>query len=179
MNILRCTAIITHHTAGLDKLGSLNSEGSGAQVRWAAPEQRCCTGTPSKIHPSTHAMKLTAWARLVAPATRAGRCSCSWSCTRWSAALSCGAHLGIVGRTKRAARSSRQLDGYTHTCHAGVPSMELAAAGDGRGSSQHFRAPLDLHQHPVRPKVMQRSGAGGWNGEVDAVTHYAFYRANR
>ena len=77
MNLPRWTAIITHHTAGLDKLGSLNSEGSGAQVRWAAPEQRCCTGTPSKIHPSTHAMKLTAWARLVAPATRAGRSTTS------------------------------------------------------------------------------------------------------
>ena len=91
MNILRCTAIITHHTAGLDKLGSLNSEGSGALLRWAAPEQRCCTGTPSKIHPSTHAMKLTAWARLVAPATRAGRSTTSCSCTRWSAPLCCAA----------------------------------------------------------------------------------------
>ena len=79
MNLPRWTAIITHHTAGLDKLGSLNSEGSGALLRWAAPEQRCCTGTPSKIHPSTHAMKLTAWARLVAPATRAGRSTTSRS----------------------------------------------------------------------------------------------------
>ena len=51
----------------------------------AAVVHRCCAGTPSKIQPSLSAMKLTAWARLVAPATRAGRSTTSCSCTRWSA----------------------------------------------------------------------------------------------
>ena len=62
-----------------------------------------------------------------------GRLSCSWSCARCSALLCCGAQLEELGRTWRAARSDPQLDGYTHTCHAGVPSKELAPAGDVEG----------------------------------------------
>ena len=130
MNILRCTAIITHHTAGLDKLGSLNSEGSGAQVRWAAPEQRCCTGTPSKIHPSTHAMKLTAWARLVAPATRAGRSTTSCSCTRWSAPSGGGAQTSAAAQVEDLARADHRLHGRTQAGRGRAAVMsEVAAAG--------------------------------------------------
>ena len=42
------------------------------------------------------------------------------------------------GPTWHAAQSNPQLDGYTHTCHEGVPSMELASAGDVEGPSQRL-----------------------------------------
>ena len=57
----------------------------------AAVVHRCFAGTASKIQPSLSAIKLTAWARLVAPSTRAGRWTSSCSCTRWSAPLCCAA----------------------------------------------------------------------------------------
>ena len=68
-------------------------------------------------------------------------------------AIVAGAHFdvtsGMLGRTWRAARSSRQLDGYMHTYHVGVPGKELALDGDVEGPSQRFEKSLDLHQHPV------------------------------
>ena len=114
-----------------------------------APWHSRSTPSRSRFQTPCSYWKLTARPRPAAPATRAGRCSCSWSCTRWSAALSCGAHLGIVGRTKRAARSSRQLDGYTRTGHQRVPGTELASAGDVEGPSQRPEPWVDFRPLPV------------------------------
>ena len=155
MNILRCTAIITHHTAGLDKLGSLNSEGSGALLRWAAPEQRCSAGTPSKIQPSLSAMKLTAWARLVAPATRAGRSTTSCSCTRWSAPSGGGAQTSAAAQVEDLARADRRLHGRTQAGRGRAAVMSEVAAAGGTARRSCIRVSRYLHQHPVR---LQASG---------------------
>ena len=149
MNLPRWTAIITHHTAGLDKLGSLNSEGSGAQVRWAAPEQRCCTGTPSKIHPSTHAMKLTAWARLVAPATIAGRSTTSCSCTRWSAPSGGGTRTRAAAQGEDLARADHRLHGSMQAGRGRAPVMGLVAGAGGTDRRRCTRVRLNFRPHPV------------------------------
>ena len=149
MNILRCTAIITHHTAGLDKLGSLNSEGSGAVVRCAAPEQRCSAGTPSKIQPSTPAMKLTAWARLVAPATRAGRSTTSCSCTRWSAPSGGGAQTSAAAQVERAGWCCRRSDSGMHTCCGRATVMVLVSSSSGPCVSGCTRVRRYFGPHPV------------------------------
>ena len=56
-----------------------------------------------------------------------------------------------------------------------VPVEDFAAAAVANVenvSNKQDNASLQL-------SPMQRSGAGGRNGEFDAVTHYAFYRANQ
>ena len=115
----------------------------------AAVVHRCCAGTPSKIQPSLYAMKLTAWARLVAPATRAGRSTTSCSCTRWSAPSGGGARTNAAAQVEDLARADHRLHGSMQAGRGRAPVMGLVAGAGGTDRRRCIRAPLNFHQSPV------------------------------
>ena len=115
----------------------------------AAVVHRCCAGTPSKIQPSLYAMKLTAWARLVAPATIAGRSTTSCSCTRWSAPSGGGAQTSAAAQVEDLARADRRLHGRTQAGRGRAAVMSEVAAAGGTARRSCIRAPLNFHQYPL------------------------------
>ena len=114
----------------------------------AAVVHRCCAGTPSKIQPSLSAMKLTAWARLVAPATRAGRSTTS--CTRWSAPSGGGAQTSAAAQVEDLARADRRLHGRTQAGRGRAAVMSEVAAAGGTARRSCIRVSRYLHQYPVQ-----------------------------
>ena len=76
-----------------------------------APAHRPAWAHPPPVEASLRAPIMFCRGQTTPFLTRAGRCSSSWSCARWSAALRCGARLGAAAQLERAVHHQRGFSG--------------------------------------------------------------------